>query len=67
MLKVPRNEASTLSYGSLENGSEIQQALEQITGQRTVPNIFINGNHIGGSDSLIKLRDDGKLEALLKK
>lgn len=35
------------------DGSEIQAALGQWTGQRTVPNVFIGGNHIGGCDSKI--------------
>lgn len=32
------------------DGSEIQSALEQWTGQRTVPNVFIGGKHVGGCD-----------------
>ncbi|XP_022993775.1 glutaredoxin isoform X2 [Cucurbita maxima] len=32
------------------DGSEIQAALAQWTGQRTVPNVFIGGKHIGGCD-----------------
>lgn len=33
------------------DGSEIQAALAEWTGQRTVPNVFIGGSHIGGCDS----------------
>jgi glutaredoxin 3 len=32
---------------------------------RTVPQIFINGQHIGGSDELAALEKAGKLDALL--
>ncbi len=28
----------------------MQSALAEWTGQRTVPNVFIGGKHIGGSD-----------------
>ena len=35
----------------LGDGSAIQAALVQLTGQRTVPNVFIAGQHIGGCDS----------------
>jgi len=35
-----------------EDGSEIQDALEKLTGQRTVPNIFIGKKHIGGNSDL---------------
>jgi len=31
----------------------------------TVPQIFINGQHIGGSDELADLEQQGKLDALL--
>jgi glutaredoxin 3 len=31
----------------------------------TVPQIFINGQHIGGSDELAVLESEGKLDALL--
>ena len=34
------------------DGSLIQQYLLQKTGQRTVPNIFINSKHIGGNSDL---------------
>jgi glutaredoxin 3 len=36
----------------MNEGSAIQNALEDITGQRTVPNIFIAGNHVGGCSDL---------------
>lgn len=34
-------------------------------GARTVPQIFINGTSIGGSDDLRALESDGKLDAML--
>jgi glutaredoxin 3 len=34
-------------------------------GRRTVPQIFINGEHIGGSDELIALDRAGRLDAKL--
>ncbi|PZO80807.1 MAG: glutaredoxin 3 [Micavibrio aeruginosavorus] len=34
-------------------------------GQRTVPQIFINGQHIGGCDNLYALEEQGKLDGLL--
>lgn len=48
------------------NGPEVQQALLQFTGQRTVPNIFINRKHIGGADALSALDQKGELVQLLK-
>ncbi|MGH6646981.1 glutaredoxin 3 [Aquabacterium sp.] len=37
----------------------------EITGQRTVPQIFIGGTHVGGCDDLIALDQRGGLMPLL--
>ncbi|XP_044967135.1 glutaredoxin-C6-like isoform X2 [Hordeum vulgare subsp. vulgare] len=37
------------------DGPEMQSALAEWTGQRTVPNVFINGKHIGGCDDTLAL------------
>jgi glutaredoxin 3 len=44
-----------------------QQLLEmmRLSGRRTVPQIFINGQSIGGCDALFALHNAGKLQALL--
>ncbi|ORY70933.1 putative glutaredoxin [Pseudomassariella vexata] len=44
-------------------GSAIQAALAEITGQRTVPNIFIGKQHIGGNSDLQS--KSGELKHLL--
>jgi len=46
-------------------GSDIQAYLAEKTGQRTVPNIFINQQHVGGSDDLAKAEKNGKLKELI--
>jgi glutaredoxin 3 len=52
----------------IEDGSSIQQTLaDQITGVRTVPQIFFNGEFFGGSDALVAANQSGELETLLKK
>ena len=35
--------------------------LEQRTGQKTTPLVFIDGEHVGGFDELVELDQDGKL------
>ncbi|MFP5429589.1 MAG: glutaredoxin 3 [Gammaproteobacteria bacterium] len=42
-----------------------RMALMERTRQRTVPQIFINGQHVGGCDDLYALERAGKLDALL--
>lgn len=32
------------------DGGDLQMALARLTGQRTVPNVFVNGEHLGGND-----------------
>ena len=39
----------------------------QKTGQRTVPNIFINGKHLGGCDDILRAQQSGELEKLVGK
>ncbi len=39
--------------------------LERSGGMRTVPQIFINGQHIGGCDNLYALEEKGELDKLL--
>lgn len=47
----------------IENG---RATLERLTGgDRTVPQIFIGGKHIGGYDELIALGNSGKLAGLV--
>jgi len=40
--------------------------VERANGGRTVPQIFIDGKHVGGSDDLAALEAKGELDALLK-
>ncbi|XP_073228349.1 thioredoxin reductase 1, cytoplasmic-like isoform X2 [Porites lutea] len=49
----------------LDNGTTIHEKLKEMTGQRTVPNVFIRGNHIGGADDTTKLHEEGKLMNLI--
>ncbi|EYE99369.1 glutaredoxin [Aspergillus ruber CBS 135680] len=48
----------------LDDGSEIQTALQDISNQRTVPNVFIQQKHIGGNSDLQGKK--GELPGLLK-
>jgi glutaredoxin 3 len=48
-----------------EDGSDIQDALGEIVGRRTVPQVFINGKHLGGSDDTIEAYESGELAKLL--
>ena len=42
-----------------------RQAMTEASGRNTVPQIFINGTHVGGSDELFELDVRGELDKLL--
>ncbi|HEY1125820.1 MAG TPA: glutaredoxin 3 [Sphingobium sp.] len=42
------------------------EMIDRSGGRSTVPQVFINGAHIGGSDDLAALERAGKLDALLE-
>ena len=48
------------------DGSEQQNALEALSGQRTVPNVFINREHIGGNSEVQGLFKSGELQKRLR-
>lgn len=46
-------------------GPDRAEMLARSNGATTVPQIFIDGQHVGGSDNLMALERDGRLDALL--
>jgi glutaredoxin-related protein len=43
------------SFIDVDDGYAIQNVLVDLVGRRTVPQVFINGQHIGGCDDLCLL------------
>lgn len=52
-------------YDITMGGPKRAEMLERANGRTTVPQVFIDGAHVGGSDDLAALERDGKLDALL--
>jgi glutaredoxin 3 len=48
-------------------GSKKAEMIERAGGRMTVPQIFINGRHVGGCDDLMTLEYQGKLDEWLAK
>jgi glutaredoxin 3 len=46
-------------------GSKRTEMIDRAGGRTTVPQIFIAGRHVGGSDDLAALERAGKLDAML--
>ncbi len=49
----------------VESAPEKRAEMQSRSGRRTVPQIFIGDQHVGGSDDLHALDKAGKLDALL--
>ena len=50
----------------LDSAERRHEMIERASGRTTVPQIFIDGQHVGGCDDLYALDREGKLEQLLK-
>jgi len=47
-------------------GPEKELMIERANGRRTVPQIFIRGQHIGGCDDLFALERAGRLDEMIQ-
>ena len=50
---------------SEKDGYRLQQELYRLTGQRSVPNVFVNNKHVGGNDDTQSAHKNGTLQNLL--
>ena len=46
-------------------GPKREEMIQRANGRTTVPQIFIDGRHVGGCNDLFALERDGKLDAML--
>lgn len=60
-MKKVRFEEYSVDFG----GAKKSEMMERTGGRMTVPQIFINGRHVGGCDDLMALEQQGKLDELL--
>lgn len=63
--EFPALNAKVYELDQMKDGSEIQNALAEITGQRTVPNVWVRGKFVGGNDDTHALLRTGKLKEML--
>ena len=45
--------------------NKMDEMIKKTNGMRTIPQIFVDGQHIGGNDKLQALENEGKLNSLL--
>ncbi|GMH70159.1 hypothetical protein TrVE_jg2426 [Triparma verrucosa] len=58
--------AFVVELDQIDGGADIQAELLSQTGQRTVPNVFVKGKHVGGNDDTMRAAANGKLQEMLK-
>ena len=51
---------------NIHGDSRMRDEIEKLTGRRDVPQIFIDGKHIGDDDDLADLAYSGKLDEIFK-
>ena len=47
------------------DASKMEEMIKRTNGMKTIPQIFVDGHHIGGNDKLQALENEGKLNSLL--
>ncbi|KAJ1923516.1 Glutaredoxin [Tieghemiomyces parasiticus] len=64
-LKQVGAEFAVWELDKMPEGAEVQNLLQKMTGQRTVPNIYVKETHIGGCDDLIAAIASNKVQRLI--
>jgi glutaredoxin 3 len=62
---LERKGAPYTEFDILEAPQRRSEMIRRAGGRTSVPQIFINGEHIGGSDELVALDRAGELDAML--
>ena len=65
LLKQGGVEYKVYELDQMSNGAQLQSTLQQVNGQRTVPNIYIGSKHVGGCSELQALAAKGTLAPML--
>ncbi len=56
----------SVAYQEGNRGGKIRAAIQEQTGLKTIPQIYIGGNHVGGATELFDAAKDGSMAELLK-
>ena len=57
--------ANIVTVNVLED-PEVRQAIKEYSNWPTIPQLYINGEFIGGSDIMTEMYENGELQAMLK-
>ncbi len=56
----------SVAYQQDNKGGKIRKALEQRTGQKTIPQIYVGGEHLGGASETFDAVKDGSFASMLE-
>ena len=62
---LDRKRAAYEEFSVDGGGARRTEMIQRANGKSSVPQIFIDGRHVGGCDDLMMLEMDGKLDGLL--
>ncbi|MBL8642729.1 MAG: glutaredoxin 3 [Rhodospirillaceae bacterium] len=62
---LTRKGVAFTEFDVMSDANKRKEMTERSNGGRTVPQIFINGRHVGGSDDIHALDAQGQLDPLL--
>merc|ERR1712086_195166 len=65
LLQKMKIAAKVIELDEVDDGAAIQGALLTLSKQRTVPNVFVKGTHVGGNDDTHAAAKSGKLQQML--
>ena len=65
LLRAKGIEPAVINKVRVDLEPALRQKMMQLTGRRTVPQIYIGEHHVGGYDDLCALERSGRLDVLL--
>lgn len=57
---------TNITINAMDNYPDIVASLERTSGQKTAPNVFIGGEHVGGNEETQNLHKEGRLIPMLE-
>lgn len=67
LTRAGATEKAVIELDERDDGNHIQNELSLLTGESTVPQVFINKEFVGGGTEVERLHNSGKLHELLAK
>ena len=62
---LERKGVTYINFDIIEDGAKREEMVKRAGGRTSVPQIFIDGRHVGGSDDLYELEGEGQLDPML--